>query len=147
MQFRNKNYVLLRFSQLPAAHQKQELQRKGVKLFDYIPGNGFFAELPAELELSALQPFAVNGVFFPDESVKLSPSLERRSLRPDEASGSSLCCGSQQGRYLAQFAGCRRQVQGLSCSARQYHFCSGRYCGPPQDCPSFHSLLTFTHKR
>jgi hypothetical protein len=85
MQFRNKNYVLLRFSQLPTAHQKQELQRKGVKLFDFIPGNGFFAELPAELELSALQPFAVNGVFFPDESVKLSPSLERRSLGPDEA--------------------------------------------------------------
>lgn len=85
MQFRNKNYVLLRFSKLPAAQQKQELQRKGVKLFDYIPGNGFFAELPAELELSALQPFAVNGVFFPDASVKLSPSLERRSLGSDEA--------------------------------------------------------------
>ena len=85
MQFRNRNYVLLRFSRLPGVQEKQELLRKGVKLFDYIPGNGFFAELPAELELSALKSFAVNGVFFPDESVKLSPSLEVRSLGPDEA--------------------------------------------------------------
>jgi hypothetical protein len=85
MQFRNRNYVLLRFSRLPDFQQKQELLRKGVKLFDYIPGNGFFAELPAELELSALKPFAVNGVFFPDESVKVSPSLEVKTLGTDEA--------------------------------------------------------------
>ncbi|WP_127128778.1 S8 family serine peptidase [Pseudoflavitalea rhizosphaerae] len=85
MQFRNRNYVLLRFSRLPGFQQKQELLRKGVKLFDYIPGNGFFAELPAELELTALKPFAVNGVFFADGSVKISPSLELKTMGPDEA--------------------------------------------------------------
>lgn len=85
MQFRNRNYVLLRFSRLPAERQKMELLQKGVKLFDYIPGNAFFAELPADLELTGLSSFSVNGVFFPDESVKISPDLKSSRLGPDEA--------------------------------------------------------------
>lgn len=85
MQYRNRNYVLLRFSRLPAVLEKLELHRKGIKLFDYIPGNAFFAELPATMALSELERFSVNGVFFPDASVKVSPGLQTNRLGPDEA--------------------------------------------------------------
>ncbi|MBO9634984.1 MAG: S8 family serine peptidase [Chitinophagaceae bacterium] len=85
MQYRSSNYVLLRFSRLPAVQQKLELQRKGIKLFDYIPGNAFFAELPATMALSELEKFSVNGVFFPDASVKISSGLQTNRLGGDEA--------------------------------------------------------------
>jgi len=85
MQFRNRNFVLLRFSKLPGVQQRQELARKGIRLFDYIPGNAFYAELPVTLELTELNPLGVNGVFVPDEISKVAPELVSRATGPDEA--------------------------------------------------------------
>lgn len=85
MQFGNKNFVLLRFRQVPGLQQKQEMEKKGIRLFNYIPGNAFYAEMPAALEFSELAPLGVNGVFVPDASAKVAPELESRATGPDEA--------------------------------------------------------------
>lgn len=84
MQFRRKNYVMLRFGQLPGTSLKNELSRQGIQLFDYIPGNAFFAELPADMPLENLKKYAVNGVYFPDASLKISTSLQNRQPGADE---------------------------------------------------------------
>ncbi|MGN6418370.1 MAG: S8 family serine peptidase [Pseudobacter sp.] len=84
MQFRNRNFVLLRFNQLPDLQQKQELSRKGVKLFNYLTANAWYAEIPVTLELTQLKPLGVSGVFVPDETLKVAPELEYRTAGPDE---------------------------------------------------------------
>lgn len=85
MQYRNRNFVLLRFNRLPDKRQKQELARKGIRLFNYLQGNAFYAEIPDALALPGLKTLGVNGVFVPDESLKVSYELESRPISPDEA--------------------------------------------------------------
>lgn len=85
MQFGNRNFVLLRFSKLPGLQQRQELTRKGIRLFDYMPGNAYYAEIPEALELPGLKTLGINGVFVPDETLKISPELESNAIGPDEA--------------------------------------------------------------
>ncbi|HNH21532.1 MAG TPA: hypothetical protein PLY26_05280, partial [Ferruginibacter sp.] len=41
--YQEKYYVLVQFAKLPTAEQRSELQRAGVQLFDYIPGNAYLA--------------------------------------------------------------------------------------------------------
>ncbi|NML19406.1 S8 family serine peptidase [Pseudoflavitalea sp. G-6-1-2] len=84
MQYRRKNYVMLRFDRLPGASQKNELSSQGIQLFDYIPGNAYFAELPADMPLANLKKYAVNAVYFPDASLKIAASLQNRQPGADE---------------------------------------------------------------
>lgn len=73
--FRKNYYVLLQFDHLPGSIERAGLQTRGVRLFDYMPGGSYLAELPDDLPLTALQPFAVNGIYKIPASIKLSPRL------------------------------------------------------------------------
>ncbi|WEK36301.1 MAG: S8 family serine peptidase [Candidatus Pseudobacter hemicellulosilyticus] len=76
VRYRDHQYVLLRFSTLPNARQRQELAQQGVQLFDYIPGNAFYAELPDQLAFRSLEKYAVDGVFNTRPALKLSKALQ-----------------------------------------------------------------------
>ena len=85
MQYQNRNFVLLRFKQLPGLQQKQALSGKNIRLFDYIPGNAYYAEIPVTTALEELKAYGVDGVFFPDESIKIAPELEFNRQGSDDA--------------------------------------------------------------
>ncbi len=78
MQFHQKHYVLLRFSQLPSAAMHRDLAVQGIRLFDYVPGNAFFAELPEQLSLRNLKQYKVADVFAVDPSLKISRQLQQQ---------------------------------------------------------------------
>lgn len=82
MQFGKKNYLLLRFNQVLSAPLRRQLQEQGISIFDYIPGNAFFAELPDQPDLAGLKKFGVNGIFLPDPSAKISGRLSRQPVHP-----------------------------------------------------------------
>jgi hypothetical protein len=57
--FGSHYYVLLQFDKLPSAQKKQDLQKAGLTLGDYIPSNTYLATIDNNFDLSS---FAANGV-------------------------------------------------------------------------------------
>ncbi len=74
-----KRYLLLQFRELPSSEVKKQLTASGVQLYDYVPGNAFLAEVPANIPLSNLKQYQVAGVYNMDSSAKLSPQLAARA--------------------------------------------------------------------
>ncbi|HVU85366.1 MAG TPA: hypothetical protein VHC50_11030, partial [Puia sp.] len=73
--FRKSYYVLLQFDHLPGSLERAGLQARGVRLFDYISGGSYLAEVPDDLPPATLLPFAVKGIYKIPTSIKLSPRL------------------------------------------------------------------------
>jgi hypothetical protein len=73
--FRDHFYVLLQFDKLPEAAERSGLQAKGIRLFNYISGRAYLAEVPDDLPLTDLRQYAVSGVYKVPASLKISPRL------------------------------------------------------------------------
>ena len=73
--FRKSFYVLLQFQHLPGSAELAGLRTQGIRLFNYLPGRTYLAELPDDLPPATLQQFAVTGVYNIPASIKISPRL------------------------------------------------------------------------
>lgn len=58
-----KYYRFIQFKQLPDAQQKEELSKKGIVLYNYVPHNTYMAAIPASLNLSAIQSENIYAIF------------------------------------------------------------------------------------
>lgn len=85
--FRQHYYVLLQFDRLPDAARRSDLQSLGVRLFDYVPGQAYLAEVPDDLRLAGLQQYAVSGMYNLTPSMKISPRLTGNPEAYTQAAG------------------------------------------------------------
>src|SRR5688572_26045007 len=46
-QYNSKQYLLVQFERIPTEQERQSMAKEGIKLFDYLPGNAYMAEMPA----------------------------------------------------------------------------------------------------
>ena len=58
----NKYYVVLQFDRLPDPAAKRELASLDIRLFDYIPGHSYLAEITDSFSTADLQRYAINNV-------------------------------------------------------------------------------------
>ncbi|MFT3826941.1 MAG: S8 family serine peptidase [Chitinophagaceae bacterium] len=72
----SKRYLLLQFNELPTPALKQQLAAAGVQLYDYVPGNAFFAEVQSNQPLSNLKQYSVAGAYNVGTANKISPELK-----------------------------------------------------------------------
>jgi subtilase family protein/type IX secretion system substrate protein/immune inhibitor InhA-like protein len=75
--FRNNYYTLVQFDKLPGVAEKQGLAEMGVRLFDYIPGNAFLAELPDSFSQVDLARYAISGVYSLPAKFKTARELQQ----------------------------------------------------------------------
>lgn len=76
LQFRGRQYALIQFDRLPDANDRKLLATQGVKLFDYLPGNAFLAEMPQQVPPAALKALKVSGVYEMKPEYKIASSLK-----------------------------------------------------------------------
>ncbi|HUB59514.1 MAG TPA: S8 family serine peptidase, partial [Puia sp.] len=72
-----KYYLVLQFDRLPDAQQKKELADLDIRLFDYIPGHAYLAEVDTGFSPADLRRYAVNSVAALPPALKLSSRLTR----------------------------------------------------------------------
>jgi hypothetical protein len=58
----SKYYVVLQFDRLPDPQQRKELANLNIRLFDYIPGHSFLAEIDTNFSAATLSHYAINNV-------------------------------------------------------------------------------------
>src|ERR1700754_3728154 len=75
LQFRGKQYALIQFDRIPTANDRQLLASQGIKLFDYLPGNAYYAELPQQTNPSSLRQLKGSGVYEMEARYKIAPSV------------------------------------------------------------------------
>ncbi|WP_205509371.1 S8 family serine peptidase [Longitalea arenae] len=75
--FRNKCYVMLQFTKLPDAAERQSLAREGILLYDYIPDNTFLAEVTDRLNPALLKKNTIGGVYTLNAKAKIASSLKK----------------------------------------------------------------------
>lgn len=73
--FNSKQYLLIQFDRTPGLAERQAMDREGIKLFDYLPGNAFMAEVSSDLAPSTLKKYKASGVFDLEPQQKISPKL------------------------------------------------------------------------
>ncbi|HET9057798.1 MAG TPA: S8 family serine peptidase [Chitinophagaceae bacterium] len=71
----SKGFFIIQFTKLPDANRVAALNQAGLKLFQYIPDNAYWAAVPGELELERLKNFGISGIYNPQPQDKLSPAL------------------------------------------------------------------------
>jgi len=81
--FGSHSYVLIRFTQLPGAGERQILERAGIRLFDYIPHNSFLAEVPANFSPGSLKQIATGGIYTVEGKDKISPNVTSHISKPE----------------------------------------------------------------
>ena len=73
--YKKKYYTFIQFDKLPGVQEKKELAALGYRLFDYIPGRAFLAEMPDSFSTSDLKRYGAGGVYPLPATVKLSAGL------------------------------------------------------------------------
>ncbi|HVM88399.1 MAG TPA: S8 family serine peptidase [Puia sp.] len=85
--FKKKYYVLLQFDQIPGSNERNELSKKGILLFNYLPSNAFMAELPDSFSSQDLMNYHATGIYNLDPrfkiSAKLGSDIDERTYKPD----------------------------------------------------------------
>lgn len=72
----NKNYyILLQFDRLPGVNERANLQARGIRLFDYLPGGAYLAEIREDAPLTGLESEGIGGFSRLTPAMKLSPRL------------------------------------------------------------------------
>ncbi|MFY8127588.1 MAG: S8 family serine peptidase [Chitinophagaceae bacterium] len=73
--FENRYYLCVQFNVMPTTEQKMVLENTGVKFFDYLPKNTFFASFPANYNFNILNSFNCSGVLELEAKYKIDKSL------------------------------------------------------------------------
>ncbi len=82
--YQEKYYVLVQFAKLPTAEQRSELQRAGVQLFDYIPGNAYLATINKAFDFAAAGNYSIISVNTIPVSYKIDPAVATYSGKGDK---------------------------------------------------------------
>jgi hypothetical protein len=82
LEFHGKRYALLQFERLPGINERKLLAAQGVKLYDYLPGNAFMAELPQQVSPASLKHFRIDGVYEMEPAYKISSTLSNYTPAP-----------------------------------------------------------------
>lgn len=75
VQYNNKYYVLLQFSETPADFTRLALSREGIVLRQYLPGKAFLAEMDRAPDGAALRKHGITGVFTREPAARIAPEL------------------------------------------------------------------------
>jgi hypothetical protein len=75
--FRRKLYTLIQFDQLPTAAEKRELQKAGIVLSGYLPGNAFYAELNDNITPNQLVKYRITGMYKIGSQYKIARRLQQ----------------------------------------------------------------------
>lgn len=73
-------YLLIQFQEIPTQAQRQDIDRLGVLLLDYIPNNAYVAAIPAGLDLQQLANRGVRNFTRMDHRFKLSPEILKADI-------------------------------------------------------------------
>lgn len=73
--FENRYYLCVQFNIMPTTEQKMVLENTGVKFFDYLPKNTFFASFPANYNFNILNSFNCSGLLELEAKYKIDKSL------------------------------------------------------------------------
>lgn len=73
--FENRYYLCVQFNQMLTKEQKMSLENTGVKFFDYLPKNTFFASFPSNYNFNILNSFNGAGVLMLESVYKIDKSL------------------------------------------------------------------------
>ncbi|MBS1659859.1 MAG: S8 family serine peptidase [Bacteroidetes bacterium] len=77
--YRKKYYVLLQFDKLPDSVQKLEMERAGIRLFDYLPDRAYLAEIRDSAATLELPRYSVSGIYRMPSAYKISPRLQQHT--------------------------------------------------------------------
>ncbi|HVU55604.1 MAG TPA: S8 family serine peptidase [Puia sp.] len=75
IQYKGRYYVLLQFDRLPGINDRAGLLSQGIRLFDYIPGQAYWAEATDSMAFTGLEKYAVSGIYQVPADIKISPQL------------------------------------------------------------------------
>lgn len=79
--FRKKLYTLVQFDKLPTLTERQELQKAGIVLSDYLSGNAFYAEVRDNLTPDKLANYRIAGIYKIDRQYKIAQKLQEQMAR------------------------------------------------------------------
>ena len=82
--FKRKTFVMIQFDRIPSASQREQLQKEGVELLDYVPDNGYTATVTGSLNDIVLKKAGARSIISPTVTQKLQTSLAN-ALRADQA--------------------------------------------------------------
>ncbi|MEN9569261.1 MAG: hypothetical protein RL172_492 [Bacteroidota bacterium] len=77
--YQNRYYVLVQFNSLPNKFTRQQLQKAGIELGDYFPGNAFLAAIPADFNFKLASQYHIN-------AINLLPALYKTDRRLQQLS-------------------------------------------------------------
>src|SRR5687768_4813174 len=82
VQYKNRYFTLIQFSQIPDVPTRQALAKEGIVLYDYIPDNTFLAEVSDRITPFQLKKNIISGVFTIDPQNKIAEKLKRQLQQP-----------------------------------------------------------------
>ncbi|HEY4208984.1 MAG TPA: S8 family serine peptidase, partial [Puia sp.] len=74
-QYKGHYYVLLQFGRLPGNKERSGLLSQGIRLFDYIPGEAYWAEVSDSNAFAGVERYNVTGIYHVPADIKISPQL------------------------------------------------------------------------
>jgi hypothetical protein len=72
--FGSRYFLLLQFSGLPSLQTKEQLKKAGIQLNDYIPGNAYFATVPADFDFNLAASYKIISVNTIPVEYKIEPA-------------------------------------------------------------------------
>jgi hypothetical protein len=69
----NQYFALVQFAELPSLQTRQQLKEAGIELGDYIPGNAYLTNIPANFDLTALPFYKIISVNTVPALYKIDP--------------------------------------------------------------------------
>jgi Subtilisin-like serine proteases len=78
VQYDNRYYTLIRFSQAPDSAARQALVREGITLFDYIADSTWLAEVTGQPNLLLNRKMPISGLYTLDAAAKISGKLKQQ---------------------------------------------------------------------
>ncbi|MCF2444117.1 S8 family serine peptidase [Dyadobacter sp. CY345] len=82
--FKKKVFVIIQFDQIPSASQREQLQKDGIELLDYVPNNAYTATVAGSLDDKVLRKSGARSVISPTPKQKLQVSLANGTV-PEHA--------------------------------------------------------------
>lgn len=78
--FSGKLIRYIQFHDIPDIFQKRDIEKKGIRLYDYIPHNTYLASIPSDINRTQLKSLNIRSIMVPSPSEKIDPRLINQSL-------------------------------------------------------------------
>lgn len=71
-------YRIIQFHEIPLQVQKNEIEKTGIILLDYVPNYAYYASIPVNYDLTKLQSYSVRALSKINNKLTLSPALYKK---------------------------------------------------------------------